>query len=666
MSMKRSRPYPLGADLDESGCNFSIHAPSCNGISLVLFNSRGGFDTYPLTESYRGIKHIYIEGVKAGQEYGFVVTNANNEKVLLSDPYAKSLSKPLHYTTPFTAEKSWSMAKSVVAPTYFDWQDSDHPRLNRSEIVLFETHTKGLTKLNQKVPAQDRGKYLGLISDEMLSFYKEQNINCLQLLPVAACMHEPHLLNMNKVNYWGYNPYVFMAPDPRYADVDAVFELKTAIRELHKNGIEVILDVVYNHTAEGGDGGPVFNLKMLDEHYYIKHGPHYANFTGCGNTVDLTYQPALNLVMDTLRYWVTEFKVDGFRFDLAATLGRNGDYFSRDAGFFKAVAQDPVLKETKLIAEPWDIGPNGYQVGNFPDGWNECNDKFRDITRSFWRGDQGFLKEFATRIMGSRDIYSASRWPHKMTVNYITYHDGFTMQDLVSYKMKHNEANGEHNHDGHGDNRSDNMGVEGETGCMVTQLLREKRKRNFMSSLLFSFSIPHILTADVVSHSQKGNNNAYCQDNETSWLNWELDDLSQEFKQWLSKMIKARKEHMVPFIDAFSGETRNNNRVSWHRPDGQLMEIDDWNRLNAVTLKLGIDQDGAELLYYINQSLTPARFRLPEGGTERWQVVCNTACNKVGKGTVTKDMLLKPQSLTILKADGPAKILPIKHESLIA
>ncbi|WP_261817879.1 glycogen debranching protein GlgX [Vibrio gallicus] len=666
MIIKRSRPYPLGAELDTSGCNFSIHAPNRSGIALVLFDENGQFKTYPMTEHFGDIRHIYINGVKAGQKYGYTVTDENNQQYLLSDPYAKALSAPLHYEAPFTAEKSWLMPKSVVISGKFDWQDSEYPRIPRSEMVLFETHVKGSTKLNQQIPIQDRGTYLGLISEQMLEFYKEQNINCLQLLPIAACMHEPHLLEMNKVNYWGYNPYVFMAPDPRYAQLDAVHELKTTIRELHKHNIEVILDVVYNHTAEGGNGGLVFNLKLLDNDYYLKHGCHYANFTGCGNTIDLNYQPALNLVMDTLRYWVTEFKVDGFRFDLAATLGRNGDDFNREAAFFKAIAQDPTLKQVKLIAEPWDIGPNGYQVGNFPDGWNECNDKFRDITRSFWRGDQGFLKEFATRIMGSRDIYSASRWPHKLTVNYITYHDGFTMQDLVSYKLKHNEANGENNHDGHGDNRSDNLGTEGDTESTEIRMLREKRKRNFMSSLLFSFSIPHILTSDVLSHSQGGNNNAYCQDNELSWLDWELDHHSLDFKKWLAQMVAARQEHMVPFINAFSGETRNDNRVSWHRPDGQLMEMDDWNQLNAVSLKLGIGTDGAELLYFINQSQTPARFKIPDGGTERWTLVCDTAYSQAGEGKISRDMLLKPQSMAILKAQGAVKQLPATQLSMEA
>ncbi|WP_241908225.1 alpha-amylase family glycosyl hydrolase, partial [Vibrio sp. 10N.261.52.A1] len=409
------------------------------------------FTTYKLDNEYADIRYVFIEGIKAGQKYGFIAETANGP-ILLSDPYAKAISEPLHYTTPYSNEKSFTMAKCVVVDDTFDWQGVEKPRISREETVLFETHVKGLSQLHPEVASNIKGRYLGLVSPEMLAFYKQQNINSLQLLPIAACMHEPHLLDMDKVNYWGYNPYLFMVPDPRYAEKDAVTELKTAIRELHRNGIEVILDVVYNHTAEGGEGGTTFNLKALDSRTYIKHGCHYANFTGCGNTVDLTHQPALNLVMDTLRYWVSEFQVDGFRFDLAATLGREGDNYNPEAAFFKAVAQDPVLKETKLIAEPWDIGPNGYQVGNFPFGWNECNDKLRDITRSFWRGDQGYLKEFATRLMGSRDIYSAAHWPYKLTVNYITYHDGFTMQDLVSYKHKHNEENGENNRDGHGDN----------------------------------------------------------------------------------------------------------------------------------------------------------------------------------------------------------------------
>ncbi|MDG3085873.1 glycogen debranching protein GlgX [Vibrio hannami] len=649
MTKKRSRPYPHGATLDSEGCNFSIYAPNCPDISLALFESDDKYTLYPIEEHYAGTRHIYIEKVKAGQKYGYVIETDEGQH-LLSDPYAKSLDRPLNYSLPFSNKKTWQMAKCVVTEDKFDWQGTEPPRIAREDMVLFETHVKGVSKLNPDVPPSSQGSYLGLVSDAMLKFFKEQNITSIQLLPIAACMHEPHLLKMDKVNYWGYNPYLFMVPDPRYAKDDAVTEFKTAVRELHRNGIEVILDVVYNHTAEGGNGGPIFNLKALDPNYYIMHGPHFANYAGTGNTMNLMHQPTLNLVMDTLRYWVNEYKIDGFRFDLAATLGRDGDNYNYHSPFFKAVAQDPALKEVKLIAEPWDIGPNGYQVGGFPDGWNECNDKFRDITRSFWRGDQGYLKEFATRLMGSRDLYSASRWPHKLTVNYITYHDGFTLQDLVSYRHKHNEQNGENNHDGHGDNRSDNYGVEGETENMLIKAIREKQKRNFLASLLFAFGIPHILTADILSHSQKGNNNAYCQDNELSWLNWSHTDRKEHFRTWLSDMVKARYIYMSPFVRAFSGEQRNQNRVGWRRPDGDHMEHDDWNQLSSVALHLGIGQDGNELIYLINQSNAPSHFILPADKKQQWETICDTNLRDNSNQMVNGEMLLAPMSLAILHA----------------
>ncbi|EKO3511906.1 glycogen debranching protein GlgX [Vibrio fluvialis] len=642
-----SRPYPLGATLDPNGCNFAVYAPANKDLLLALFHADDSYETHPLESEYAGIQHTYVEGIKAGQKYGFIVQHGD-DLLCLSDPYAKALDKSLTYEVPFKPASSFDLAKCVVIDTQFDWQDTPKPERPREEMVLFETHVKGVTKQNPEVEKGLQGTYLGLISEPMLTFYREQNINTLQLLPIAACMHEPHLLEMGKVNYWGYNPYVFMAPDPRYARHDAVTELKTTIRELHKQGIEVILDVVYNHTAEGGEDGPIFNLKALDPHYYLQHGPHFANFTGCGNTLDLSYQPSLTLVMDTLRYWVSEYHIDGFRFDLAATLGRNGDDFSRDAAFFKAVAQDPILRQVKLIAEPWDIGPNGYQVGNFPFGWNETNDKLRDITRSFWRGDQGYLKEFATRLMGSRDLYSAANWPYKLTVNYITYHDGFTLQDLVSYKLKHNEANGEQNRDGHGDNRSDNYGVEGETDNMVVRTIRERQKRNFMASLLFAFGIPHILTADVLSHTQQGNNNAYCQDNEISWLDWSLSERKTYFKNWLSEMVAARQTYMVPFIRAFSGEERNFNRIFWRRVDGSLMEHDDWNRLCSVALHIGIGEDGQELLYLINQTNAPARFKLPNDRGQEWRIICDTNMRNVQPGHAEGEVLQLPVSMTIM------------------
>lgn len=651
MIMQCSHPYPLGATPSPDGCNFSIYAPDAKSIQLAIFDQSGHFETYPLDGEYAGIRHTFVADIKPGTHYAYLVESKGTPH-LISDPYAKAIAKPLHYALPFNSDKSFDLARCVVVDDSFDWQGIERPNRPREEMVLFETHVKGLSKLNPDVPLENQGRYLGLVSDAMLEFYKQQNINTLQLLPVAACMHEPHLLKMEKVNYWGYNPYLFMVPDPRYAEKDAVTELKTAIRELHRHGIEVILDVVYNHTAEGGADGPVFNLKALDKRYYLKHGEHFANYTGCGNTVDLSYQPSLNLVMDTLRYWVTEYKIDGFRFDLAATLGRHGDNFSQDAGFFKAVAQDPVLREVKLIAEPWDIGPNGYQVGNFPFGWNECNDRLRDITRSFWRGDQGFLKEFATRLMGSRDLYSAANWPYKLTVNYITYHDGFCMQDLVSYKHKHNEANGEHNRDGHGDNRSDNYGVEGDTDNPSVIEKREKQKRNFMASLLFAFGIPHVLTADVLSHTQRGNNNAYCQDNELSWLDWHMTPRKECFKAWLAQMLEARQTYMVPFIRAFSGEKRNENRIFWRRLDGSYMEHDDWNRLSSVALHLGIGKNGEELFYCINQTNAPARFTLPTKGKTNWNMICNTDSHQLHQTIEHKQVLVAPASIAIFHAES--------------
>lgn len=651
MNSVKSKPYPLGATLDNDGCNFSIHAPQSENIVLALFDKDDSYTKVELSAPYAGIRHTYVDGIKSGQRYGFLIEDEEGEWQYIADPYAKGLEHALHYTPPFTREISFTLPKCLVTSDSFDWQDTTPPKIPREETVIFETHVKGLTQLNAEVEEAQRGSYMGLISPAMMSFFKSNHINTIQLLPIAACMHEPHLLKSDLVNYWGYNPYLFMVPDPRYAQKDAVTEFKTVVRELHKQGIEVVLDVVYNHSAEAGEDGPVFHLKGLDTNHYITHGPHYANFTGCGNTLDLNHQPTLNLVMDTLRYWVQEYHIDGFRFDLAATLGRNGEEFTPNAAFFRAVAQDPVLQDIKLIAEPWDIGPNGYQVGNFPFGWNETNDKLRDISRSFWRGDQGFLTEFATRLMGSRDLYSAANWPFKLTVNYITYHDGFTLQDLVSYKHKHNEKNGEQNRDGHGDNRSDNYGVEGPTDISKIVAIRQRQKRNFMATLLFSFGIPHILTADVLSHSQNGNNNAYCQDNEISWLNWELSTDAKKFQQWLSGLLEARKQHMVPFIDAFSGPSRNHNRVFWRRVDGEFMDHDDWNQVNCVALHIGIGKDGKELMYLINRSEAVARFALPETVSGDWRLICDTNSYSLKEETATKERIQPPMTLSIWQAN---------------
>ncbi|ELR67147.1 Glycogen debranching enzyme [Photobacterium marinum] len=646
MFAKLAQPFPLGATLCDQGCNFSIHCPDNQDIKLILFDNNNKKKIVELDNQHMGIRYTFVPDMRAGQCYGYQITD-KNEKRLVLDPYAQALSKTPFYIPPFRAEQSWDFAKSVVTEHTFDWEDTVSPQIPYEETVLFETHVKGFTKLHPHMDEEYKGTYLGLCQPEVIKSLKQQGVTTLQLLPVASCMSEPHLLDMDKVNFWGYNSLCFMAPEPRYAIADAVTEMKTMVRELHKNDIEVILDIVFNHTAEGGDGGPQFHFKSLDKNYYLQTtDKKLLNYTGCGNTLDLTYQPSLNIVLDTLRHWVTHYHVDGFRFDLAATLGRDRHYFNTRSAFFMAVAQDPILKKVKLIAEPWDVGPNGYQLGHFPRGWNECNDKFRDTVKSYWLCNKNDVKEFATRLMGSRDLFSAGGWPDKLPVNFISYHDGFTLEDLVSYNHKHNHANGENNRDGHGDNRSYNHGVEGETNNLTILYRRERQKRNLMATLLFSFGIPHILAVDSLSHTQGGNNNAYCQDNEISWANWEMSHGDELFHTWMGQMIAARKEIMAPFIRAFSGHERGHHRIQWRHSSGQNMTAEDWQNLEAFGLYMGLYKGGNELMYIINHSDIPTRFRLPEGN--KWSVICDTSERYLSNRQIQTTYMQAAKSLTIL------------------
>jgi len=625
MLTNHARPYPLGATLDSNGCNFAIHAPYCRDLRLVIFDNQKRCTFYKFVCQERGIKYIYLNDIKAGTCYGYV-HEINGEDYYLLDPYTKKLQESISYQGNYSAKKSWQIPKSVVIDPSFDWESDTPLHIALDQTILLETHVKGFTRLKSLSHPHYQGTYLGLIEAETIQYLKNLGVTTLQLMPITAFVSEPHLVQLNKTNYWGYNPVTFMAPEPKYAAHDAVNELKTVIKVLHRNNIEVVLDVVYNHTAEGDHRGPTFNLKALDLNYYIHNadGSHY-NYTGCGNSLDLSYQPTLNLVMDTLRYWVSEFHVDGFRFDLASTLGRRREFFDSNAAFFTAIAQDPILKGVKLIAEPWDIGPNGYQLGHYPDGWNECNDKYRDTIRALWRGDVRKLKDAATRIMGSRDLFSAGRWPHKLPVNYITYHDGFTLQDLVSYDRKHNELNGEQNRDGSNNSLSRNYGHEGPTQVQEIIDIREKQKRNMMASLLFSFGIPHLLAVDSLSHTQHGNNNAYCQDNEISWAHWAMGTQAQAFHDWLVYMIQARQKYMVPFIHAFSGEGRDNNTAHWLRPNGENMTHEDWYTQESFALHLGLGRRGRgrELLICINASSVDIDYVLPCEDT-MWSLICDT------------------------------------------
>lgn len=632
---------PLGTSLDEFGCHFTIHAPAAHNLHLVLFKENNTPRYIELHCKHGQLHHVYVPHVRAGEIYSYCMISKHGKQWLV-DPYAKHLSAhPLGSRMPVAR----------VVDNEFDWMGIQKPMTERANTILYEVHVKGFTAQHPDVPQALRGKYLGLCHPSVIEHFVEMGITTLQLMPVTSSVDEAHLQDKSLTNYWGYNPLCWFAPDNRFAIEDPVTELKTMVRELHRHGIEVVLDVVYNHTAESGDGGSTYHFKALDPLFYLHNTKgKIENFTGCGNTVDLLHPPALRTVMDSLRYWVEEFQIDGFRFDLAATLGRRGQVFDKYCGFFQAIYQDPTLQHIKLIAEPWDIGPDGYQLGHFPMGWVECNDKFRDSMRSFWHGHHHYLGEFATRQMGSRDLFSAAVWPQKYSVNYICYHDGFTLQDLVSYNHKHNEANGEENRDGHSDNRSFNHGVEGDTDEQSIIRAREQQKRNLITTLMFSFGMPHLLATDSMSHSQNGNNNAYCQDNELSWTNWEPSPLKDNFRLWLSDVIALRKRWMQPMITAFTGDQRNTNRVFWRRHNGEPMHWNDWESDQTVSLHLGIGKSGDELTLLVNPSGVSTPFKLPSG--KGWIKIIDTVESKIAINPKSDVKLssyeLAPHSMAIL------------------
>ncbi|MCK5818476.1 MAG: glycogen debranching protein GlgX, partial [Psychromonas sp.] len=560
--------------------------------------------------------HVFVGGIKAGQKYGYRIDGEYNPEAgllfntnnLLIDPYAKALSRVQQSFEQTQSDPDDSMiAKSIVVDdNLFDWDGVTKPFLEDKDRILYEVHAKGFSQLNKKIQLAKRGKYLGLSDPISIAHYKKLGITSLQILPVFSFMSEPRLDDLNLTNYWGYNPINFFAPDNRYAQYDAVTEFKQMVKELHANGIEVILDVVYNHTAEGGFGGPILSLKGFDNRNYYtfenqvgsdqKNYTAYSNHSGCGNTVNNNTPWMLKLTIDSLRYWVEEMQVDGFRFDLAVTLAREKNGFSETSAFFKAIYQDPILSETILIAEPWDIGPGGYRVGGFPEQWLECNDRYRDISRSFWRGDTSHIGEIATRLLGSRDLFAENYRTSSTSVNYLCYHDGFTLEDLVSYENRHNEANAENNRDGHGNNLSINFGIEGKTSNVKINALREKQKRNLIAMLFLSQGTPHFLAGDEMGNTQQGNNNAYCQDNELSWLSWHLHAADQKLFDFTSAVIAFRKQSII-FSDIYteSSDAEGDNKlaeINWYHPNGHIMEDADWHDSNAQVLSVELKGKG--------------------------------------------------------------------------
>ncbi len=697
------RPYPLGATWDGSGTNFALYSEHATAVEVCLFDSADSeLESYriPLREHTDMVWHAFLPDVVPGQIYGFRVHGPyapaeghrfNPHKVLL-DPYAKAIARETRW-----ADEMWGYhvgdpqadlsfddrdnarfaPLAAVVDEAFTWGDDRPPSIPWNKTIIYEMHVKGFTKLHPDVPENLRGTYAGLSSDAPIKYLKNLGITAVELLPVHEHIDDRHLVERGLVNYWGYNTLGFFAPEPAYASVtqagDAVREFKTMVRNLHAADIEVILDVVYNHTAEGSELGPTLSFRGIDNAGYYRLSPqdprYYVDYTGCGNTLNMRNPRVLQLIMDSLRYWIIHMHVDGFRFDLASTLARELHEVEMLGAFFDIIHQDPVISQVKLIAEPWDLGDGGYQVGNFPVLWSEWNGKYRDCIRHFWKGDGGVISEFATRFTGSSDLYEwSNRRPHA-SINFITAHDGFTLNDLVSYDHKHNEANGEDNRDGADDNISWNCGVEGPTDDPAVRDLRERKKRSFLATLLLSQGAPMLLAGDELGNTQFGNNNAYCQDNEISWINWKLEPDGEALLQFVYRVVALYREqpvfHRRRFFHGRSIHGADAPEISWFDPSGGEMSNEDWNngyaRCLGVRLAGGdidVDEHGESihgdtmLILFNADHVNTIPFKLPPPGNGHpWELVFDTAETDSERGVkVSPTYALQPCSMVVLMA----------------
>ena len=603
--------YPRGATWDGEGVNFSLFSAHAEKVELCIFDGTGRHEIQRLNirERTDGNWHAYLPEARPGLLYGYRVHGPYdperghrfNPHKLLIEPYAKHLQGALvwsdahfgyrtgHAKADLSFDRRDSAAgtpKCRVVDPAFTWGDDRPPRIPWHHTVIYEAHVRGISIRHPQVPPRLRGTYAGLASAPIVEHLMRLGVTAIELMPVHFFVDDRHLLERGLRNYWGYNTLGFFAPEMAYSSTGRISEFKTMVKVLHSAGIEVLLDVVYNHTAEGNQLGPTLSFRGIDNASYyrlVAQNPrYYMDFTGTGNTLNLQHPNVLQMIMDSLRYWVTEMHVDGFRFDLASALARELYEVDRLGSFFDTIGQDPVLSQVKLIAEPWDVGSGGYQVGNFPPGWNEWNDQYRDALRGYWKGDGGLIGESARRISGSADLYEASgRKPHA-SINFITAHDGFTLEDLVSYNDKHNEANGEDNRDGHNENRSWNCGVEGPSNDAAVLALRRRQKRNLLASLLLSQGVPMILGGDELSRTQRGNNNAYCQDNEISWSDWNLDERRREFLEFARRIVRLRREHPVfsrrRFVRADTLTPEGLKEIIWLNPEGREMAGSDWQQ----------------------------------------------------------------------------------------
>jgi isoamylase len=671
--------YPLGATYDGAGTNFAVFSEAAVRIELCLLHDDGSETAVELRETDGFVRHAYLPGIMPGQRYGFRAhgpyepehgDRCNSAKLLL-DPYAKAISGRIdwgeevygyHFYRPDKRNDLDSaphtMASVVVNP-YFDWGDDRPPRTDYHRTVIYEAHVKGLTMRHPRLPEELRGTYAALAHPAIIEHLTELGVTTLELMPVHQFVHDHRLVDAGLANYWGYNTIGFFAPHNAYASWgdrgQQVLEFKSAVRALHQAGIEVILDVVYNHTAEGNHLGPTLSFRGLDNASYYRLGEdrrYYTDTTGTGNSLLMRSPHVLQLIMDSLRYWVTEMRVDGFRFDLAATLARQFHEVDRLSSFFDLVQQDPVVSQVKLIAEPWDVGEGGYQVGNFPPLWTEWNGKFRDTVRDLWRGEPRTLAEFASRLTGSSDLYQNDGRRPLASVNFVTCHDGFTLRDLVSYDEKHNEDNGESNQDGESYNRSWNCGTEGETDDPAVRALRRRQMRNFIATLMLSQGVPMLSHGDEFARTQGGNNNAYCQDNETSWVRWPLpgkdagdaDREALELLRFTRSLVWLRRDHPVFRRRRFfhgrpvEGTHDELSDIAWFTHEGEEMRQRDWQAAHAKSLAVflngsAISEPGVRgeritddsFLLLFNAHHEPLDFVVPVDHGKQWQVIVDTA-----------------------------------------
>jgi glycogen operon protein len=710
------KPYPLGATWDGEGVNFALFSEHAEKVELCLFDAKGRREVERITlpEQTDQVWHGYLPQARPGQLYGYRVHGPYepelgqrfNANKLLIDPYAKSIIGRMAWSDAHFGyrvghrredlsfdrrDSAAGMPKCQVIDPAFTWGDDRPPAIPWHDTVIHELHIKGFTQLHPAVPPHLRGTYAGLATAPVIAHLKKLGVTAVELMPVHAFIDDRHLVEKGLHNYWGYNSVGFFAPDARYLSNghvgDPISEFKTMVKSLHSAGIEVILDVVYNHTAEGNQNGPTLSFRGIDNAAYYRLMPqeprYYRDYTGCGNTLNMLHPRVLQLIMDSLRYWIQEMHVDGFRFDLASALARELHEVDRLSAFFDIIHQDPIISQVKLIAEPWDLGEGGYQVGNFPVGWTEWNGKYRDAVRAFWKGEGGKIGELAYRLTGSSDLYGReSRRPYA-SINFVTAHDGFSLCDLVSYNDKHNIANHEDNRDGESHNISWNCGAEGPSPDPKIQALRARQRRNLIATLLLSQGVPMLLAGDELGRSQQGNNNAYCQDNALSWVNWNLSEEDQHFLEFVRRMIKLRHDHPIfrrrKFFEGRPIHGGAVKDIAWHNPNGTEMNEIEWNQHFARSLCVYLSGNALDecdrygqpildddFLLLINAHYETIPFTLPDyPGEETWLCVLDTAYAEglATDGSFNRGSIfpLQGRSLALLtRAHQPLKIPPLK------